>query len=320
MYNRFGKNFCFSSANRFLKIKFKFIWSNMKHPDYNSPSEIKIFLEQNNMSMQKKFGQNFLINPNARNKVVNELNPLQNEAIWEIGPGLGCMTEEILKRGSKLTVFEIDWGFIKVLHSFFEDFENSRQLKIVEGDVLKTWKKEFELQKQNGIIPKKLFGNLPYNIAATFIAETITNGFIFDKCNFTVQKEVVQRMAAKPCSQDYSAFSVLIQWGYDVHEGIELSPSNFWPRPNVTSQNVILKRKEIPYECKNPKTFVKLVHALFSSRRKTIYNNIKPLLLKNMDGEEILKNANLEKSKRAEELSVQDFINLSDAFDCAIVK
>ncbi len=291
----------------------------MNHPDYNSPSALKAFLDQNGMAMQKKFGQNFMINSSARKKIVSLLDPQPEELIWEIGPGLGCMTEEILNCGAKLTVFEIDCGFIKMLHQFFEEEEKTSRFKIVEGDVLKNWKKEFDAQEKINLVPAKLSGNLPYNIAATFIAETVAENLIFEKCSFTVQKEVAQRMAALPCTENYSAFSVLMQWAYDVKPGLELSPGNFWPRPNVVSQNVILEKKKNPYVCKNPKIFLRLVHALFSSRRKTIFNNIKPLLQKNMNADEIFIQSGIEKSKRAEELCVQDFINLSDVFASAII-
>mgnify|MGYP002711083230 CR=1 FL=1 len=185
----------------------------MNHPDYNSPSELKAFLEQSGMAMQKKFGQNFMINQSAREKIFSLLELKKDELVWEIGPGLGCMTELILSSGANLEVFEIDRGFISILKQFFEQQEKSEQFKIIEGDVLKNWKKTFYENPQK---PAKLFGNLPYNIAATFIADTITENVVFEKCVFTVQKEVAQRMAAKKGTENYSVFSVLCQWGYNV--------------------------------------------------------------------------------------------------------
>ena len=171
----------------------------MQHPDYNSPSALKSFMERENMAMQKKFGQNFMINPAARSRIVDELELKEGSTVWEIGPGLGCMTEEILSKGADVTVFEIDRGFIALLKQFFEEYEKNNKFRIVEGDCLKTWKKVYKEISQgngeNGKIPDRLFGNLPYNIAATFIADTITAGLCFEKCVFTVQKEVTQRMA-----------------------------------------------------------------------------------------------------------------------------
>ena len=281
----------------------------MKHPDYNSPSELKSFLDEHGFAMQKKFGQNFMINGDARKKIVDVLDPKEGELIWEVGPGLGCMTEEIMLRGAVLNAFEIDKGFIGLLHGFFEEQEKRGQFSITEGDVLKTWKKKLQESDKK---PLKLFGNLPYNIAATFIADTITEGLLFEKCVFTVQKEVTERIAAAPGTENYSAFSVLCQWQYDVKKGIVLSSANFWPRPNVASQAVSLIKKEIPVECSDNKLFVKVVHALFAARRKTLLNNIKPLLLKGMDADEIFEKAEISRSERAENLTVDQFARITD--------
>lgn len=277
----------------------------MNHPDYNSPSELKTFLEQAGMAMQKKFGQNFMINQSAREKIVSLLELKKDELVWEIGPGLGCMTELILFSGANLEVFEIDRGFISILKQFFEQ---QKKFRIIEGDVLKNWKKAFNENLQK---PSKLFGNLPYNIAATFIADTITENVVFEKCVFTVQKEVAQRMAAKKGTENYSAFSVLCQWGYNVKLDIVLGSSSFWPRPTVSSQAVVMTKKEKPFSG-NSALFVKVVHALFSARRKTIQNNIKSLLPENISAENFFEKCGISKSERAENLSVEDFIRISD--------
>lgn len=287
----------------------------MNHPDYNSASSLKDFLEKNGMAMQKKFGQNFMINPSARSRIVDMLEIGDGSFIWEIGPGLGCMTEEIMNRGASVKVFEIDRGFISLLHQFFESQEKDGLFSIVEGDVLKNWQKEAS-EKESNI---KLFGNLPYNIAATFIADTIAKGFTFSRCVFTVQKEVTERICAKPGSKNYSAFSVLCQWKYDVVPGLELAAGNFWPRPNVASQAVLMKRKETPLECTEPQRFVSLVHALFSSRRKTIQNNIKPVLPPQITVDEIFSRTGISPSERAENLTVADFMLLSQTISSAIL-
>jgi 16S rRNA (adenine1518-N6/adenine1519-N6)-dimethyltransferase len=205
--------------------------------NYDSPVALKNFLDSKGMAMQKKFGQNFLINSQARKLLVDSLKVDENTTVWEVGPGLGCMTSEIIQRGAKLTAFEIDRGFAAVLKEIFEGNEN---FSIVEGDVLKTWKNYY---KENGL-PDRFFGNLPYNIAATLIADTIENNCRFDKCVFTIQTEVAQRMIAKPGTADYSSFSVLCQWAYDVKNIMDRGGGNFWPKPNVGSRTVLLTKKE----------------------------------------------------------------------------
>ncbi|MBO4404340.1 MAG: ribosomal RNA small subunit methyltransferase A [Treponema sp.] len=284
----------------------------MNHFDYNSPVNIKSFLEENSMAMQKKFGQNFLINEAARKRIASCLPLEKGSLVWEVGPGLGCMTELFLEAGACVRVFEIDKGFIKSLKKIFAQEIENGSLVISEGDVLKNWKKEYALLSEDQKKNIFLAGNLPYNIAATFIASTIEENIAFKKCVFTVQKEVAERMCAKPSDKNYSAFSVLCSRLYDVKTEFEIGPANFWPRPNVSSKTSVLQKIENPPECE-PKLFVKLVHALFSSRRKTILNNIKGLLPPDTDAKAFLTEAGTEPSLRAENLSAEDFASLSMA-------
>ena len=177
---------------------------NEKRIDYNSPAELKAYLEQNGLAMQKKFGQNFLVNGKARATLADSLAVQPGMRVWEVGPGLGAMTSELLKRGAVLTVFEIDRGFIDALKTLFSEYEASGALRIVAGDVLKNWKSEAE---SHGL-PDRFFGNLPYNIAASLIGDTIEAHCRFERAVFTVQKEVAERMCAAVGTADYSSFSV----------------------------------------------------------------------------------------------------------------
>ncbi len=280
----------------------------MKHPDYNSPLELKQFLDQNGFSMQKKFGQNFLVNADARKKLIDFLQIDENTSVWEVGPGLGAMTSEILERNAKLTAFEIDRGFASMVKQFFAEYEENGKFFLVEGDVLKTWKNYLETTS----LPDRFFGNLPYNIAATIIADTIENNIRFDRCVFTVQKEVAQRMTAKPSQDDYSSFSVLCQWAYDVKNIMDLAGGNFWPKPNVDSRAVLFTKKEDFPRCNNPKLFVKMQRALFSSRRKTVRNNLSQFLNNNDIAVECLNKADIDIMKRAEVLTIDELLKLSD--------
>lgn len=285
----------------------------MKHPDYNSPMELKNILDSHGFSMQKKFGQNFLINGDARKKLIDALDINEDSKVWEVGPGLGAMTNEILERGADLTVFEIDRGFAALISEFFQDYSDKNKFRIVEGDVLKTWKKQ--LQANDGNIPDRFFGNLPYNIAATIIADTIENNIRFEKCVFTVQKEVAVRMAAKPGSEDYSSFSGLCQWAYDVKPLIDLGGANFWPKPNVDSRAVLLTKKQDFPGCENPELFVKTQRALFSSRRKTVRNNLQGFVKNNDLTLKYLEEAGIDPMLRAEVLTVPQILKLSDVMN-----
>lgn len=281
----------------------------LKTPDYNSPLALKAFLDENGMTMQKKFGQNFLVNVAARNKIIDALDVNPGTKVWEVGPGLGSMTSEILRRGANLTAFEIDHGFARLLRQFFEEYSQKNQFELVEGDVLKTWKKYYD--ENHDKAPDRFFGNLPYNVAATIVADTINEGVRFEKIVVTVQKEVAQRMTAKEGSENYSSFSVLCQWAYDIKNVFDLAGGNFWPVPNVVSRAVLMTKKEDFPRCKDPKFFMKMIRQLFSSRRKTIRNN----MLKIVSGEkadEALSKAGISATERAENLSIEKLLLLSD--------
>ena len=285
----------------------------MKHPDYNSPAELKQVLDANGFSMQKKFGQNFLINEDARRRLVDALELTEGMKVWEVGPGLGAMTNTILERGADLTVFEIDRGFASLISGFFEDYSKGGTFRIVEGDVMKTWKGHLKEAGQ----PDRFFGNLPYNIAATIIADTIENNVRFEKCVFTVQKEVAQRMCAKPGTADYSSFSALCQWAYDVRPLLDLAGGNFWPKPNVDSRAVVFTKKADFTCCKNPELFIKMQRALFSSRRKTVRNNLSQFLKNNDLAVSCLEKAGIDIMKRAEVLTLPELLHLSDVIEDA---
>jgi 16S rRNA (adenine1518-N6/adenine1519-N6)-dimethyltransferase len=285
-------------------------------PDYNSPLILKAFLDAHDMAMQKKFGQNFLINQTARERLVDALDIGPGTSVWEIGPGLGAMTKSILDRGANVVAFEIDRGFSSLLREFFGE---NGGFRLIEGDVLKTWRKEVELA-----LPSRLFGNLPYNVAAAIIGDMISEGIRFDAIVVTVQKEVALRMAAKPDTEDYSSFSVLCQWAYDVKPVMDLAGGSFWPRPNVGSRAVKMTKKDQWPRCASPDAFMEILRALFSSRRKTVKNNFAAYLARTgREGEgsqgadaeavRLLGLAGIDPARRAETLSVDDFIRLSDA-------
>ena len=279
----------------------------MKKPDYDSPSSLKNFLDQQGMAMQKKFGQNFLINGPARRRLIDALQVDDVTSVWEVGPGLGAMTDEILSRGASVTAFEIDRGFASCVRDFFKDYETQGKFTLVEGDVLKTWKSQAEKQ-----LPDRFFGNLPYNVAATIIADMISAGYRFPRSVVTVQKEVAQRMCATVGSKDYSSFSILCSWAYKVTPLMDLGGGSFWPRPNVDSRAVVMELREDFPRCQNPEHFMKLLRGLFASRRKTIKNNLTVFYSNGEQAAAVLDEAKINPQIRAEELPLETLLHLSD--------
>ena len=279
-------------------------------PNYDSPAELKSLLETLGFAMQKKFGQNFLVDKKTRENLISFLNLDKGTRVWEVGPGLGAMTHLLLEKGVKLTAFEIDKGFISLLKKFF--LENSKQsFTLVEGDVQKNW---LPYLNEHGK-PDVFFGNLPYNIASELIASTVEAGIVFDTMLFTVQKEAAERITARPDNKNYTAFSVLCSLFYECKIVKTIPSSAFWPQPNVESAAVLFKAKKEFAEYKNFKLFIKIVKALFSSRRKNIKNNLGSWMKSNGYGDKIdlvLEKAGLSGNLRAESLALYDFLLLSD--------
>ncbi|AIN94120.1 16S rRNA (adenine(1518)-N(6)/adenine(1519)-N(6))-dimethyltransferase RsmA [Treponema putidum] len=278
-------------------------------PNYDSPAELKALLETLGFSMQKKFGQNFLVDKKTRESLISLLELKEETRIWEVGPGLGAMTCLLLEKGVNLTAFEIDKGFISLLKKFFLD--KGQNFTLVEGDVKKNW---LPYLKEHGK-PDIFFGNLPYNIASELIASTIEAGAVFDTMLFTVQKEAAERITARPDNKNYTAFSVLCSLFYECKIVKTIPASAFWPQPNVESAAVLFKAKKEFAEYKNFKLFIKIVKALFSSRRKNIKNNLSSWLKSNgydCNADFVLQKAGLSGNLRAESLALYDFLLLSD--------
>ncbi len=235
---------------------------------YDSLSEIRQLLETHDLSMNKRFGQNFLLSPGVRERIIQTLDTDQYRTYWEVGPGIGALTHDVIDRVDALTLFEIDRGFIRILREFFGDRPS---FSIVEGDVLKSWPEYLAAHE----VPDVIFGNLPYNIGAQCIASFIEAGCLAKKMVFTLQKEVVERMGSPAGSKQYSSFTILCAIDYEVRHLFDIQPGSFYPVPDVVSSVVTMTRREQPLVAKQDRVlFMKMVRQLFAQRRKTILNNL----------------------------------------------
>ena len=272
--------------------------------NYNSAAALRAFLDENGLGMRKKFGQNFLINPGARQALVDALDAGAGEAVWEVGPGLGAMTSLLLEKGLSVRAFEVDGGFARVLR---ELFAGNDAFTLVEGDVLKTWPSQPPAPY--------LLGNLPYNIAATLLAGLIEQGRLFRRMVVTVQREVAQRMAAVPGSAAYSSFSVLCASAYRVKPLLVIKSASFYPRPNVDSQGVLLELRDDAARTL-PAIFYPLLRQLFSSRRKTAKNNLAGFMgLSVAAAEEALARCGIDGGRRAEACAFEEFVSLAKTLE-----
>ncbi|GMO42508.1 MAG: 16S rRNA (adenine(1518)-N(6)/adenine(1519)-N(6)) -dimethyltransferase RsmA [Termitinemataceae bacterium] len=295
--------------------------------NYDSPLSIKNFLHIRNINIQKRFGQNFLIDSAARSFLQSALNINACDTVWEIGAGLGAMTSGLLQSGAAVTVFEIDRAYCTILKDFFGD---EKRFSLVEGDVLKTYLQTYELA--DGAPQKKhlyMLGNLPYNIAAVIIAKFIESGIHFERAVCTVQKEVAMRLAAKPDTPNYASLSVLCSSVYDVKVLKVMGGKMFFPAPNVDSACVLFQKKSDDTKKQIPKIFYPLVRCLFAAKRKTILNNLNVFLETKFD-KNVLQNAeqnistkdfcvcllnkiNIDTQQRAANLSLDQFLAIANA-------
>jgi 16S rRNA (adenine1518-N6/adenine1519-N6)-dimethyltransferase len=282
--------------------------SDFKTINYNSPSALRTFLEEEGLGMRKKFGQNFLINPVTRQALIHALDCSAEDEVWEIGPGLGAMTALLLEKGLSVCTFEIDAGFIRILKKIFAGEKN---FSLVEGDVMKIWSTQKPAQF--------LLGNLPYNVAAALLADLIEKGRLFTRIVVTVQKEVALRMTASAGSPEYSSFSVLCASAYTVKPLMAIRPSSFYPQPKVDSMGVLLEKKTSDIR-QIPPVFFPLVRALFSSRRKTIKNNLTVFLSSIFGNLQdvcplLLSENGLTGNERAENIDFESFLSLAKSIE-----
>ena len=278
--------------------------------NYDSPKEIERVLSEKGLAMTKKFGQNFLVSPSGREKLVKLMELEEGMKVWEIGPGLGAITHMILKENVDLYSFEIDHGFASLLSG--PAFGDESRFTLVEGDALKTLFKKRLLP-----LPDRIVGNLPYNVGSVMIAKLIENSYLPPLMVFTLQKEVVDRMTAKTGEDDYSSFSVLTQIDYENKLMLKLPRGCFWPQPNVDSAVVVMKRREksLVDDTLRP-VFIPLLRDIFQQRRKTIRNNLNSSEYGNFGKdkvEEILSLSGLSGNERAEALSWESLLKLSES-------
>ncbi len=257
---------------------------------------------------KKRFGQNFLVDTNIIQQIVDGIQPQQNDLMVEIGPGLGAMTRPLLARLQQLNVIELDRDIIPKLvkNCIFTDPGNKHKLIVNEADVLKFDFSSFYAAQKKSDKQLRIVGNLPYNISTPVLFHLLNYRDIIQDMHFMLQKEVVDRIVATPGNKLYGRLSVMLQSFFHTQFLFEVPPFAFEPAPKVNSA-ILRLQPDSQYEAsiKNFSLYETLVRQAFSQRRKTIKNT-----LKNICSVANIEQANLSISQRAEELSVKDFVNL----------
>jgi len=251
---------------------------------------------------KKRFGQNFLTDQGIIQSLVEAINPQANDLMVEIGPGLGALTQPLLKKLNHLHVVEIDRDIIAWMESFYP----KDKLTIHNSDALKF--NFSELAKLSPDHKIRVTGNLPYNISTPILFHLLSNIDSIIDMHFMLQKEVVERMVAAPSTSDYGRLSVMLQYKLHMEYLITVPPEAFDPAPKVESAFVrCVPHKTLPYPAKDEVLFAKVVTAAFGQRRKTLRNTLKEFL-----DDAGFASLNIDSQLRAENLSVEQFVSIAN--------
>ncbi len=275
----------------------------MLHPRIADLSATRHILKTFNLRAAKKLGQNFLVDAGTVQAIVDAAEISEGEEVLEIGPGIGTLTQGLLEAGAKVTAVELDKKLPAVLAETLASYEN---FKLVQGDILKV-----DVAK---LMPPnfKVVANLPYYITTQILLTLLEKKLPIKKIVTMVQKEVAERMTAAPNSKIYGAMSVAVQFRANVQVAFDVSPEKFLPRPEVTSSVVICDVRESPLKVTDEEFFIRVVRASFGQRRKTLLNSLigagfnRERVSKALDAAKILP------SRRAENLSLEEFAALSE--------
>ena len=258
------------------------------------PLNIKLLYKKYDIKHSKRFGQNFLIDQNILEKIVNIIN-IKNQDVIEIGPGLGFLTLKLLEKVKTLTSYELDQDMIKVLKNEIND----EKFTLIEGDFLK---QEFKFKNQKIIV-----ANIPYNITTDILFKLFKNSHKFSSAIIMVQKEVGARLTSKIGSKNYGKLTISAQHFCKIKQEFKVSSKAFFPQPKVDSVVISLKFNQNNYQ--DSKNFLEFIKNCFLMRRKTLFNNLKSFLGKEKAQELLLKN-NFSENIRPQELSYQNYFDM----------
>ncbi|HEY6436418.1 MAG TPA: 16S rRNA (adenine(1518)-N(6)/adenine(1519)-N(6))-dimethyltransferase RsmA [Ignavibacteriaceae bacterium] len=246
---------------------------------------------------KKRFGQNFLQDENILNKIVKEINPQPDDAIIEIGPGYGALTQKLFSATENLIAVEIDNELTANLKEKFP------QLHLINEDFLKTGLSKLLTDGKK----LRIVGNIPYNITSPILFKLIENNELVKDAVFMVQLEVAKRMTAIKGVKDYGILAVVLKYFTDTKLCFKISPNVFYPKPKVFSALVHLHFKSITESIEEQKLFIAIVKAAFGNRRKTLKNSFSNSIFHEID----FSNSGIDLSLRAENLNVEDYMKLT---------
>lgn len=269
-------------------------------------------LQKYNFSFRKKFGQNFLIDGNILEKIVNAAQITDADCVLEIGPGIGTMTQYLAERAKSVVAVEIDTNLIPILQDTLSSYGN---VKIINEDILKVDIDRI-VEEQNEGNPIKIVANLPYYITTPIIMSLLEKHIRLQSITIMVQKEVADRMQAGPGTKEYGALSLAVQYYTNPEIIAKVPASCFLPRPNVDSTVIRLTRYDRPpVEAMDEAYLFSIIRASFNQRRKTLINglsNAGNLGISKERAAEVLEKMGLSAQIRGEALTLKQFTEFSN--------
>ena len=263
------------------------------------------------LKAKKRFGQNFLIDKLIIDRIVEESNILENDVVIEIGPGIGNLTEELLKKAKLVIAFEIDEDMIKILKDRFKDGAN---LIVINKDILQVNMDEIKEKYVDDGTSIKVVANLPYYITTPIMFKLFKDASFIQSMTIMVQKEVADRIVAAPGSKDYGILSINTKYYGKSRKLFDVPNMSFTPIPNVISSIVKIDIRKI-YSVRDEELFFRIVKASFAQRRKKLINSIENSNMIDIDKEElktILNKNNISENTRAEEIDITKYIDLAN--------
>ena len=278
------------------------------------PQNTIAVLQKYHFNFQKKFGQNFLIDPHVLEKIVEAAGVTKDDFVLEIGPGIGTMTQYLCENAREVTAVEIDTNLIPILEDTLSAYDN---VTVINQDILKLDIAKLAMER-NGGKPIKVVANLPYYITTPIIMGLFESHVPIDSITVMVQKEVADRMKTGPGSKEYGALSLAVQYYANPEIVANVPPNCFMPRPNVGSAVIRLTRYETPVvDVKDEKLMFRIIRASFNQRRKTLVNGLKnsqEIPFSKEQIEQALGMCGLSLSVRGEALTLAQFAQLANAF------
>jgi 16S rRNA (adenine1518-N6/adenine1519-N6)-dimethyltransferase len=264
-----------------------------------------------NITFRKDFGQNFLINKSIPEEIAENATDTKDSLILEIGPGIGCLTQELALRYKKVVAIEIDKGLIPVLEKTLAEYDN---ITVINEDIMKADLEGIIEQYSDGM-PVAVCANLPYYITTPILMRLLESGIKFSSITVMVQNEVATRLTAKAGSSDYGAITAVLGYYGSVKRLFKVSAGSFMPAPKVDSAVVKIDIYDEPkYKPRDEKLFRNLIKAAFEMRRKTLVNAVISKL-PHINKENLINSLHslgLSETVRGEKLSTEDFVNLSN--------